>query len=273
MKLYKLLTLKLFNSFCMPLGAEQRTLIGAAGGTSYIADALNFDGSTDYLRRTSDLTGQADGRLGILSFWLRMQGGDSTDMYIYEHISPFAFPIYRGSGGNNKVGISMQQDSGYVRYKSRTLTSITVSSGWCHILASWNTNTSTSNLYLNDADDEDTGYAVDTNEVLNYTHPTHTVGASSTQILKFNGDLFDFYYNTFEYLDITQEANRRKFISAAGKPVFLGDNGELPTGTSPILFLHLDDGETASNFAINAGTGGNFTVNGTPITATTSPTD
>jgi hypothetical protein len=39
------------------------------------------------------------------------------------------------------------------------------------------------------------------------------------------------------------------------------------------MYLHLDDGETVNNFALNAGTGGDFTVNGTLATAATSPSD
>jgi hypothetical protein len=59
-------------------------------------------------------------------------------------------------------------------------------------------------------------------------------------------------------------ATRRKFIDALGKPVFLGANGELATGTAPAVFLSGD----ASTFATNLGTGGAFATTGTLTDAT-----
>ena len=74
-------------------------------------------------------------------------------------------------------------------------------------------------------------------------------------------------------LDFSIVSNRRKFLSAGGKPVFLGADGSLPTGTAPIIYQHLDDGEAVANFATNRGTGGDFTITGTLDTGSTSPSD
>lgn len=57
-------------------------------------------------------------------------------------------------------------------------------------------------------------------------------------------------------------ATRRKFIDGGGKPVYLGANGELPTGTAPAVFLSASAGNAAS-FATNRGTGGAFATTGT----------
>jgi hypothetical protein len=59
----------------------------------------------------------------------------------------------------------------------------------------------------------------------------------------------------------------RKFISADGKPVYLGANGQLPTGSPPAVFLSGD----STSFATNQGTGGAFTLTGTLTDASTSP--
>lgn len=56
----------------------------------------------------------------------------------------------------------------------------------------------------------------------------------------------------------------RKFRNSGGKPVFLGENGELPTGTAPAVFL---SGDHAS-FPINKGTGGPFVLTGALSDAT-----
>jgi len=246
-------------------------LIGASGLIPYVADAINFDGSTDYLRRTSDLTGQADGKKGIVSCWVNILGGDGTTKTIYEGYSDYAYNLPT-MGTDNKYVFGVQQGSGTIAFRVKSTTAFTSSSGWHHLLCSWDMNGPVSHLYIDDVNDE-AGGTTESNTTLNYTHSALTVGSTSTAIQKWNGDMFDYYWNSSEYLDITQVANRRKFIDGNGKPVFLGDNGELPTGTSPILFLHLDEGETVNNFAVNAGTGGNFTVYGTPVTASSSPTD
>jgi len=90
----------------------------------------------------------------------------------------------------------------------------------------------------------------------------------------YEGDMADLWINTGtdaidESGNIPEEI-RRKFITADGKPVFLGDDGELPTGVSPVVFLSGDETE----FATNRGTGGAFTVEaGALAAASTSPSD
>lgn len=54
-------------------------------------------------------------------------------------------------------------------------------------------------------------------------------------------------------------ATIRKFIDADGKPVYLGANGELPTGIPPAIFFS----GLAASFPTNLGTGGAFTLTGT----------
>lgn len=64
-------------------------------------------------------------------------------------------------------------------------------------------------------------------------------------------------------------ATRRKFINGSGKPVYLGANGELPTGVAPAVFLS----GNAASFGTNQGTGGSFVTTGTLTNASTSPSD
>lgn len=76
-----------------------------------------------------------------------------------------------------------------------------------------------------------------------------------------------------EYIDFSVEANRRKFISAGGKPVDLGATGATPTGNQPIIYLSARAGDSAADFLTNRGTGGDFTASGTLALAGTSPSD
>lgn len=66
------------------------------------------------------------------------------------------------------------------------------------------------------------------------------------------------------FFDLDDEANRRKFINADGSPVFLGDNGQIPLGHSPLIYLSVPTGGVATDFNINRGSlGGNFNGSGT----------
>lgn len=62
------------------------------------------------------------------------------------------------------------------------------------------------------------------------------------------------------FTDLTLSENRRKFIDASGTPIYLGANGELPTGSSPIVFLSVDPGGSPAAILNNKGTGGNFSL-------------
>jgi hypothetical protein len=84
-----------------------------------------------------------------------------------------------------------------------------------------------------------------------------------------SGAFADFWFAPGQFIDFSIEANRRKFIDASGKPVYLGTNGEAPTGTAPAVLLS----GGASSFATNKGTGGAFTLTGSLADASTSPSD
>jgi hypothetical protein len=87
-------------------------------------------------------------------------------------------------------------------------------------------------------------------------------------------DIADFWWALNQFLDLSVVANRRKFISAAGKPVDLGATGSTPTGTAPTFFLRRAPGDAAALFANDrSGNGNNFTVNGLMTVSPTSPTD
>jgi hypothetical protein len=131
-----------------------------------------------------------------------------------------------------------------------------VASGLVHVLASVNLATGLGLLYLNDVDD--TNAVTLTNDTIDWTRGDFAVGAEPDGGLKLSADVADLYINFAASLDLSVVANRRKFISAAGKPVFLGADGSLPTGSPPAVFM---SGPTA-DWHTNKGAGGGFTENG-----------
>jgi hypothetical protein len=86
---------------------------------------------------------------------------------------------------------------------------------------------------------------------------TPPVVTAATEI----GDLW--FTPTSGFVDFRVTANRRLFVGDNGSTSWPGDNGEEPTGTIPPLFLHLSPSDgTAADFALNAGSGGTFTIAG-----------
>jgi hypothetical protein len=233
--------------------------------TRYSGDAASFDGTNDYMTRGADLTGNADGKKGTISCWVRLNGGDGTTMSVFDNDGTFFFT--RESSNKFKV----QGELGTVKISMLSNTSYTAGAAWRHVLAAWDVSASTALMYINDVDDRAAAPTVN-NADIDYTRTNHGIGARSAGTQKLNADLFDFWMSLTTCIDISQAANRRLFIDSSGKPVNLGATGANP-GVTPICFHHLGKGEAPANFATNRGSGGDFSITGTLTTASGSPTD
>ena len=126
-----------------------------------------------------------------------------------------------------------------------------------HILFAWDLAAGFAEAYVDDV--SSTNAITVTADTIDFvSHGDWAVGAGTDGGSKINGCIADLYFNTVATLDITVEANRRKFIDANGDPVDLGADGSLPTGTAPILALD----QEFSTWHQNNGTGGGLTVTG-----------
>ncbi|MGZ3773305.1 MAG: LamG-like jellyroll fold domain-containing protein [Pseudobdellovibrionaceae bacterium] len=88
---------------------------------------------------------------------------------------------------------------------------------------------------------------------------------------KFTGKIGDIYLNK-TYIDLSVAANLEKFVTGTGvsaMPVSLGASGELPTGSTPVIYLPM----FANNSGANLGTIGDFTVNGGPLIGARGPSE
>jgi hypothetical protein len=77
------------------------------------------------------------------------------------------------------------------------------------------------------------------------------------------GDIASFgdYWLDNRFINLTDESNRRKFITTDKTPVSLGTNGQIPTGSSPKIFLSTSKTGSINDFLSNKGTGGSWTQN------------
>ena len=84
----------------------------------------------------------------------------------------------------------------------------------------------------------------------------------------------DLYFtSTGSFIDLSNEANRRRFISAEGGAQYLGGDGSGAFGQQPAVFLTVTGGGlsgTADTFAANNGYGGAFAETNGPLTLSVS---
>lgn len=244
--------------------------VGEGGGSAYTASAVHFDGANSSLSNAS--VSCTDGPDFSLSFWYK--AGASADKIVFvsdpnnfeTHFvfgeGDFLIQVADGTGDGIKFGII-----------PNSLPAINL---WHHVLFSVETNHPAGEkiaaLYVDDiavpfsVNDLDPSFvtAINGEEFILGTPVGHGDGLT--------GDVADFWLATGQSLltgaDIAQ-ATRRKFISAAGKPVYLGADGSTPTGVAPPIFLS----GNGTDFRTNRGTGGAFTLTGTLTNASTSPSD
>jgi len=243
---------------------------GGGVAVSYTAFAVDFNGSADYARRSDTMTGLADGKVGTVSLWFRADGGDGTLMdFISVGTAGINRMIVQKTTGN-AIRLQGVNASGTTILDATTATTFTAGAGWHHILAAWDmANSSNRAIYL-DGSLDSTTWTTYTDDTIDYLggSPRTTVGANNanTAALLWDGCISEFWFDD-TYTDLSVQATREKFRSAAGKPVNLGSDGSVPTGTQPVYYFR-----TASpDWETNSGSAGNFTENGTLDACSTVP--
>lgn len=244
-------------------------LLSRGGG--FKVDGSSFNG-VDYIRSAAGLSGAADSKSGLASFWYRCDGGDLTFRTILHAALTLAGAESRfriRHENSNRIAIVGVNAAG-TTVLSRLTYQIRPRPQWIHFLASWDLNASITHFYVNDFDGN-IG-AAPTNSDIDYTVADWAVGAQANGGTQITGSLAEFFFKMGVYLDLSVEANRRKFITAKRKPANLGADGTLPGLGTPDLFFRNPKGGAASDFVTNRGTGGAFSLTGSLDLASSSPT-
>jgi len=234
-----------------------------------VPEAVSFDGTNDYLSRSSDMTNNADGKTFTFSCWVYIPSGYAGTIGVYNVGSFWIQPDkdgglgivgYGPSGGNPAFYSNLPANSIPLDTYSNILVSINVNGG---------VSTRLRHVYINDVnvtpanadwyESEGSGWYND--KLINFTPDNGTirVGANAAS-QKLKGRLAHVFLD-YTYRDLSVTSNRRLFIDADGKP-----SSTIPS--SPILYLPMTDAATAGS---NSGTGGDFTVNGVLATAERGP--
>ncbi len=160
----------------------------------FIFGGATFGGSANLIR-SSDFTGNADGKTGTLSCWVRIDGGDGGFRYIY---NAGRFDFYVNAG--NQFQVLGKQNTGSTTRLNFTSSAYAAGTTWRHVLASWNLATAgTGRLYVNDADDKTEN--VYTDATIDYTRATHTIGGDTSEAQRFNGVIAEFWFAPNTYID------------------------------------------------------------------------
>lgn len=228
----------------------------------HIPNTVNFTPeNSDTILRNSEFSGNDNSKVGIFSCWMRLAGLPSVRYEFFRvntnkvefTIDPSGVLTFILRNAANATAIDMDSS-----------TSLSTGS-WQHILASWNAGAGTGKIYINDVDR--TTFNATNNFSIDYTNPPYRIGGFNAFTPLSYFCLADFYLNNDAYMDLTLDSNRRKFISGSGNPVYLGVNGEFPTGSAPMIFLD----QAGTSFIDNSGYGGDFTVESGSLTEC--PTD
>jgi hypothetical protein len=246
------------------------------GPNQYNAPYSVFDGSADYLESTSAPAGIADGKAFTVHFAFA-----TTSLSVLQRPITFStstairFTVSILTTGN--LYINGVNTSGVTVLEAQTANAtFSINRNYVVEISIDLANASNRHIYVNGVSASTTWftYSNDLIQFLITTTPRYRIGANAatTPAQYFVGRLGALWFNT-SYIDLSQAANLAKFVSGTGinaAPVDLGATGQLPTGTSPLLYLPL----YGNNAARNLGTGGGgFGVISGPYTGARGPNE
>ena len=241
------------------------------GGTQGISNGINlgdfgvgtstrFNGTGDHLSRSSDLSGNADGKTFTFSCWVFLPPMDNRAGNVNQRV------LYATDSSDNGIAINVdlsgqlgiEAGDGSGSWKLQATASTAIGTNvWTHILVSVDmANSSNRYVYLNDVAASVT-WNVYVNTNLDFTRSTHYIGVWGNGTARFFYDDMAHLYFDYTYRDLSTESNRRIFIDANGGSTSASSLAAL----NPIMYLPMT---TAYAVGKNAGTGGDFTVSGSP---------
>ncbi len=239
-----------------------------AGTGSYNPTAVHFeDSDPDYLKLNT-ATGPSSTTQWSGSFWVKLDTLGSYDI------------IFDSRTGTNTLDVNLDVlNDGRIQFLATNTADTTVlnlhssalaDTNWHHVMWSFDlSNTAKRHVYIDGATAINTVTTYNTAETMDFSGAIWTIGAYAAGSLPIDADLADFWIDFGSYIDLSIEENRQRFVSASGMPKYLGQDGSIPTGSAPYIFL---TGDTA-NWHTNKGTGGGFTENGALTTPSSQPGD
>ena len=213
--------------------------------------ATSFSGPPfgEFGRHNGDIIGNSDSSVGLASLWLN----PALLNLSYNIVAPrgLRVDIRYDAGVGQKMRVILFDASNTKIMEVRSLATPLLNA-WNHFIVSWDLGgTPTVKAYLNDVKSEN--ILTLTTGIADWTpaQPFWGIAGNFNGAGRMKGCLSEIYVRNDVFLDLDVMANRRLFNDGMGSAVELGSAGEIPTGTSPLLYFPAADG-------VNAGTGGSF---------------
>lgn len=213
-----------------------------------------FDGTNDFLLRGGDLTGIADGKAGTISTFISVAGGAATNRGLFYN-GAIRMAVFIDT--SNRLHLLLRNAAATGVLDVSTTNQLPANGSVHHVAASWDLAAGAVQIYLDGASETIITGIAPVNDTIDYTDTNWAIGSQVSGNLKLNGSLGEFWFSPTR-LDLS--TNITNFRTAAGKAVNVGADGSAP-GVTPLVYLSLRS-STASDFATNRGTGGNFSVTG-----------
>lgn len=234
----------------------------------YVAQGVLLDNSDSSTALTAASQTAADSHFVTASLWLMVSAhinvltlNPSSQSLIDMNLNGAASLGAVLSNGTGLSSVEFDSDASAVSFNA-----------WHHLFVSADLNHAAGskllNLYLDGVSIRDPSAGGDTDPafLMNVNGVAFGLPAAASQLSALNANISfsDVWIGVGQYVDPSAIAS---FRSSAGRPVFLGANGELPTGTSPTYFFSGD----ATAFATNKGTGDAVSLTGTLAAAPSNP--
>ena len=176
---------------------------------SSVADAIDFDGATDYLSRSSDLVGNADGKTFTFSAWVWPNNtGSASRVYACTNSGAARFSVSYNTGTLTVSGVN---STGTTVLSAASTNVVLPLNSFSHVLVSMDlTSASNRSIYVNDVSVAVT-WDTYTNDAIDFTLAEHGIGEAIGFGQKVKGRLAHLYLD-YTYRDLSIEANRRIFV-------------------------------------------------------------
>ena len=213
---------------------------------------------TQGMTKSGEFSTVSSSKVGTFSCWVDLTGNTSAGEYLVSSTvnagANDTMYIY-----NDYFHIRLWNDAANTLclYLVTSTTTMTAAKGMQHVMANWDIGANSYSVYVDGAaqsfstttrNDQNAGWgSCDLTEVF------------QQNANKFPGNVGDYWLDLGVNVDFTDATNREKFRSSGGKPVFLGADGSLPTGSAPDAFF---SGDHAA-YHTNKGSGGGMTEVGT----------
>jgi len=226
-------------------------------GNFGVGSSTDFDGTSDYLSRSSDFTGNTDSTTLTFSFWVKLGVEDiQPRVYSVGNTRISMDPGSASEGSNVSFAISNggsgASDMFTIRTTDRTLLP---PNQWNHIVTSINKATNEKKIAINDTVVSFT-QDYSNSDAASFAESTHTIMAQNNGTVEGKGR-FAHIFLDYTYRDLSTESNRRLFIDANGGST----SPSTLSALNPIMYVPMTDAYAVGK---NLGTGGDLTANGSP---------